>query len=85
MRGNADAFAQLAKAMHARCAAKLYQNSLESARFSPKNRAHFRRATHHTINKITKLDASSRYAPSIDRAHVLQSLGVRGAPILRET
>ena len=62
-------------------------NSPKSAlrRRSPKNRAHFRRATHRTITPSTLSDGSNCFRPSVDRAHVLQSLRVRGAPILHQT
>ena len=52
------------------------------ARFSLKNRAHFRRATCSTITKIAVINASSRRGSYINPAHVLYSLCVRGPPIL---
>ena len=70
MQSNADAFAQFLEAMRARCARKLRKKSRKSARFSPKNRAHFRRPTHRTITNSALIDASARHGPSIDRTHV---------------
>ena len=49
--------------------------------FRRKNRAHFRRASHRMITKITLIDAGRRRGPSVDRVHVWQSLRVRGALI----
>ena len=37
------------------------------------------------VTKIIMSDTSSRHGPSVDRAHLLHSLRVRGALILRET
>ena len=54
-------------------------------RRSPKNRAHFRRATHRTITPSTVSDGGNCCGPSVDRAHVLQSLRVCGAPILHQS
>ena len=84
-RSNSDAFAQILRATRARCARKFCKHSPKSARISPKNRAHFRRATRRIITKIIVSDTGSRHGPSVDRAHVLHALHVRGALILRET
>ena len=59
--------------------------SLKTARFSPKNRARFRRATHRTIIKITVIDKYTLPGPSADCEHGLKPLGMRGPPILRRT
>ena len=82
---NKNTSAQLLQAMRARGARKFCKNSPKSARISPKNRAHFRRATRRIITKIIVSDTGSRHGPSVDRAHVLHALHVRGALILRET
>ena len=82
IKSSADASAQILQAMRARFARKFCRKSPKPARFSLKNRAHFRRATCSTITKIAVINASSRRGSYINPAHVLYSLCVRGAPIL---
>ena len=52
--------------------------SPRSARFSPENRARFRRESHRTITESVRNHACSLHEASVVHAHVLQSLRVLG-------
>ena len=84
MQSHAGDFAWTRQAMRVCCVRNLCRISPKSARFSPENRARFRRESHRTITESVRNHACSLHEASVVHAHVVRSSRVLGAPILRQ-